>query len=165
MFLLVVVLLLAISVWAAYGRPGGSFLPEFAKLLDRSKIVAGKSDARITRARLDGEFRGRNVVILLERWRRQFSNRIEVSLQTQAATTLETFSFTGDKVDREGELALFALEVNHELKLAHEDGHLKASRVWPSLFGFADRFDRAKWQSVLDAMHTLAGSLERREAR
>jgi hypothetical protein len=165
MFLLVLVILLAIGAWAV-ARPRGRFLPEFAKLLDRPELVDGPSDGRVARASLKGEFRGRKIVILLQRVRRHFANMLEVSMETRAARTLETAAFTGDKVDREGELALFALEVTHELRLSHEDGWLKArwGESRPSL-DFPQRFDAPKWQSVLDAMHTLAGSLERREAR
>lgn len=165
MFLLVLVILLAIGAWT-FGRPRRTFLRAFAKLLDRPEVADGPSDARFARASLTGEFRGRKIVILLQRVRRHFANTMEVSMETRAASTLETATFTGDKVDREGELALFALEVTHELRLSHEDGWLKAR--WgasrPSL-DFPQRFDAPTWQRVLDAMDTLARSLERREAR
>jgi hypothetical protein len=50
-----------------------------------------------------------------------------------------------------------ALEVKHELMLRHMDGYLKAHLGL--LPGF---FDRSKWRSVLEAMDTLAGSIEQR---
>jgi hypothetical protein len=60
-------------------------------------------------------------------------------------------------------LALFALEAKHDLVLRLRDGCLKA--LWQpfNLMFFPGVFDPDKWQSVLEAMHCLAGSLERRE--
>jgi hypothetical protein len=60
-------------------------------------------------------------------------------------------------------MALFALEVNHELKLRHEAGCLKVRWGQFTMF-FPPTFDPPKWQSVLEAMHTLSGALERRAA-
>ena len=164
MFLFVILVVLAIGVWAAVGRPAARFLPEFAKLLDRPELLDDAGDGRVKRAFLKGQFRGRKIVILLQHRRRKFSNQVEVSMETHAGTTLDTAAFTGDKVDREGELALFALEVKHELRLKHEDGWLKAlwAESWPSV-DFPDRFDPSTWHSVLETMDTLAASLERRE--
>ena len=78
-----------------------------------------------------------------------------------------TYAFTGWS-DREGELALFALE-KHEFMLRHEEGCLKARwapQKVASLFtfdsNFPPNFDTQKCQRVLEAMHTLAASIERR---
>ena len=74
------------------------------------------------------------------------------------------YDFAGYRPDRGSELALFALEAKHELRLSHHDGCLKA--LWQPIgfFIFPGHFERPKWQSVLEAMHTLADSLERRAA-
>lgn len=80
---------------------------------------------------------------------------------------IESYEFTGYRSDREGELALFALEVKHEFVLRHEEGCLKA-RWAPNQatslfnFDFPSDFDTQRCQRVLEAMDTLAGSIERR---
>ncbi len=85
-------------------------------------------------------------------------------METRSTTTIESYEWS----DRESELALFALEVKHHFRLKHEEGCLKAlwggGSSWSSLFTFPPRFDPTMWQSVLEAMQTLAGSLERRAA-
>jgi len=77
---------------------------------------------------------------------------------------MESADLTGFRDDREGELALFALEVTHDLKLRHEARCLKVK--WSPPFAhpltFSPTFDPPKWQSVLEAMHTVSGALERR---
>jgi hypothetical protein len=88
-------------------------------------------------------------------------------METHAAATIEPFAFTGSRVDREGELALFVLEVKHRCRLRHGDGCLKASwggGTWHSLFSFPPPFDAQEWQGVLEGLHRLANSLERRAA-
>jgi hypothetical protein len=104
-------------------------------------------------------------VILLERKLADHDapGRLIVSMETRAAATIHSHEFAGDS-DRETELALFALEAKHELRLMHQSGCLKA--LWEPIgfFIFPGRFEQPKWQSVLEAMHTLAGSLERRAA-
>ncbi len=88
-------------------------------------------------------------------------------METSAAVLMESYEFAGYRSDRDGELALFALEVKHEFMLKHEEGCLKA-RWAPTkaaslfTFDFPPNFDTKKCQSVLEAMQTLAGSIERR---
>ena len=163
---LFVALSLACGVWA-YGRPKNGFLTDCATLLDRPEFVHGLENTLTRRAFLKGEFHGRKVVILLQNGRGEYSRNLVVSMETRAAVTVESYALTGDRSDREAELALFALEVKHEFMLRHEEGCLKA-RWAPhkvaSLFNFdfPPDFDTRKSQSVLEAMHTLAGSIERR---
>jgi hypothetical protein len=158
-------IVVAIAVWLAYGRPRRGCLPDFATLLDRPEFVDGFGNKRIGRAFLKGEFRGRNVVIMLQDWRGRY--RVVLSMETHSAATMESYDFTGYRPDRETEMALFALEVKHDLRLMHRDATLKALWQPVAFFIFPNPgvFDPAKWQSVLEAMHTLAGSLERRAAR
>ena len=164
--ILVLVLLLGIGVWLAYGRNGMGFLPSFAHLLDRPQIVGGFVNWLGGRSYLKGEFRGRKVVILLQRkrGRHDLPGRLVVSMETGAAAAMEPLDFAGYRPDRGTELALFALEAKHELRLSHQDGCLKA--LWQPIgfFIFPGHFERPKWQSVLEAMHTLADSVERRAA-
>ena len=158
------VLFAAISVWVAYGRPRLGFLPNFAKLLDRPEFVDDFRNRLSGRTFLKGEFRGRKVVILLQRGRRSRPHMLVLSMETHAAMTMDSSEFAGYKADREGELALFALEAKHELVLRLREGCLKA--LWQpfNVLFFPRVFDPKKWQSVLEAMHTLVGSLERKAA-
>ena len=161
MFLLFFLVLVPVIIWFAFARP--SFMRDFATLVERPEFVDGLANRLIRRSFLKGGFRGRQVVILLQYGKAR--KNIVVSMATGAAVIMETYDFAGYRADREGELALFALEVKHDIRLRHEDGCLKALWVpssWFSLFSFPPPFDRTKWQSVLEAMDTLSGSLERR---
>jgi hypothetical protein len=157
-------ILLAIGIWFMYSRrrPKKGFLPDFAKLLDRPEFVEGYDNWLIRRSFLKGEFRGRNVVVMLQLGKKRYPPMVVVSMETHAAAPMESYELTGFRDDREGEMALFALEVNHELKLRHEAGCLKVRWGQFTMF-FPPTFDPPKWQSVLEAMHAVSGALERRE--
>lgn len=162
----VLVLLLGTGVWLAYGRAGTGFLSGFANLLDRAEIVGGFINWLGGRSYLTGEFRGRKIVILLQRKRGRHDppGRLVVSMETGGAAVMNPHDFAGYRPDRGTELALFALEATHELRLTHQDGCLKALWQPTGFFIFPGQFERPKWEGVLEAMHTLAASLERRAA-
>ena len=164
MVLPLLVLFAAISVWVTYGRPRVGFLADFAKLLERSEFVNDFTNTLSGRTFLKGEFRSRKVVILLQRGRRGRPPMLVLSMETHTAMTMDSYEFAGYRADREGELALFALEAKHEFVLRLGDGCLKA--LWQpfNVLFFPRVFDPKKWQSVLEAMHTLVGSLERKAA-
>ena len=153
-------LILAVIVCLALKLPKRGFLPDFAKLLDRPEFVDGPHPGPTTRRSLKGEFRGRKVVIVLENRRGVY--KIVVSMETHCARTMESYEFTGYRPSREAEMALYALDVKHGLRLALGDGYLKASGSPRTSFSFAGPgvFEPARWRGVLEAMHTLAGSLE-----
>jgi hypothetical protein len=161
---LIYVLLAAVVIWVTYGYGGRrtSFLPDFGRLLELPELADGFSDRVAGRSLLKGEFRGRNVVIVLQHGTEDESPILVLSMETHAPPTMETYDFAGYKADREGELALFALEIKHQMKLRHRDGYLKAQCYAPSLGFFAGVFDSSKWQTVLEAMDTLARSIEQR---
>lgn len=159
-FFLLVAICLAWFLLVSSYRPKTRFLSDFATLLDRPEFVTGFENTLVYRAFLKGEFRGRKVVVLLQNGRGKFARNLVVSMETNAVLTIESYAFTGDKGDREAELALFELEVKHELKLRHEEGCLKA-RFSPSLLDLSD-CDTYKYHRVLEEMYTLAGSIERR---
>jgi hypothetical protein len=162
MGLLFFVMLGAASMWFAYGRPRTGFLPGFARLIERPEYVDGFDNRLAGRWFLKGEFRGRKIVILVQDGKGKYSPLLVVSMETSAPLTMATHDFAGYRADRDGELALFALEVKHELALRHEERCLKAAWRPLSLFFPGAFFDEPKWRSVLEAMHTLAGSIERR---
>lgn len=167
MFFLVVAISLALGLLVCSHRPKARVLSDFATLLDRPAFVHGLENTLAKRAFLKGEFRGRTVVVLLQNGRGQNSRNLVVSMETRAPVATDSYAFTGDRSDREGELALFALEVKHEFILRHEEGCLKARWAPHKVtsifhFDFPADFDTQKCQSVLEAMQTLAGSIERR---
>jgi hypothetical protein len=150
---------LVACVWLlTSGRAKRGFLPDFAKVLDHPEFV--ESDDFRRRSFLKGEFRGRKVVVMLQLGWQRWRAMLVVSMETHSAETMESYALTGFRGDREGELALFALEVTHELRLRHEDGCLKAR--WGQFILVPPTFDPPKWQSLLEAMHTLSGAIERR---
>ena len=153
-----------VSVWLKYGRPMGGVLLDFAKLVDNPEVVDDLRNRLAGRTFLRGEFRGRKVVILAQTGNRSRPEMLVVSMDTRAARTMESHDFAGYRADREGELALFALEAKLEFALRLQDGCLKALWQPLSLSLLPSRLDSLKCQSVLEAMHTLAGSLERRDA-
>jgi hypothetical protein len=169
-FFFLIALSVAWGVWV-YSRRKSGVLSDFATLLDRPEFVHGLENTLANRAFLKGEFRGRKVVVLLQNGGGEFSRNFIVSMETHAPVAMESYEFTGYRSDREGELALFALEVKHEFMLRHEEGCLKArwvphksASLFNFDFSFPHGFDTQKCQNVLEAMHTLAGSIERRTA-
>jgi hypothetical protein len=153
-----------VSVWLKYGRPMGGVLLDFAKLVDDPEVVDDLRNRLAGRTFLRGEFRGRKVVILTQSGNRHRPEMLVVSMETRAALTMDSHDFAGYRADREGELALFALEAKLEFALRLQDGCLKALWQPLSLSLLPSRFDSPKCQSVLEAMHTLVGSLERQAA-
>jgi hypothetical protein len=159
-------LILGLGIWFVFGGPGPRFLVDFAKLFDHSKITAGFANRLARRSYLTGEFRGRKVLVTLQRKRGRYGRAyLVVSMETSAMKTVDAHEFSRFGQTRDAELALFALEGQHALRLRHEPGCLKAS--WEPIIGifFPGRFEQPKWQSVLEAMHTLAGTLDQRAAR
>jgi hypothetical protein len=150
LFLVLFVLLSAIVIWLAYGRRNTRFAADFARLLESARSVDGFGDWIAGRAAV------RKVAIVLRDGEDQPSTLV-IAMATNAAPKMDTYDFAGYKADRDGEVAAFALEVKHGLKLRHVEDSLKA--VHHSLPG---SFDPSKWQSVLEAMDALCGSMERR---
>jgi hypothetical protein len=159
-----VIVLLGVGVWVAYGCAGKGFLPGFANLLDRPQIVAGFVNWLYGRSYLKGEFSGRKVTILLERIGEDRPSFLVVSMETSCLRALSHSDFEDHAPDRAGELALFALKARHDLRLALSDGCVTARAEQQILRPFPGRFDPDKWRDVLQQMHALAGSLERRAA-
>lgn len=156
--------LVALGIWFVF-VPRASFLTDFGKLIDHPKITAGFVNTLARRSYLTGQFRGRKIVILLQRKRGKYGRAyLVVSMETSATKTIESYEFLGVRETRDGELALFALEVKHELRLTHQPGCLKV--LWEpfSVLFFPGRLDPEKWRDVLAQMHALAGSVEQRAA-
>lgn len=150
---------------AATGR--STFLPALAKLVDRPEIRRGLANYLGGRSYLVGEFRGRRLTVLLKLKVMKYGEPgyLVIAMETCASPQwLEHDDFEAHARDRDGELALFALKAQHDLELALQDGCVKARWQPMGFFIFPGRFDPQKWQIVLEQMHALAGSLERRAA-
>ena len=168
MFFFLLAIVVGCGLWV-YASQRSSFLSDFATLLERPEFVQGLENTLARRAFLKGKFRGRKVVVMLQNGRGEFSRNFIVSMETHAPVTMATYEFTGYRSDHEGETALFALEVKHQFALRHEEGCLKArwepQKMAPLFtFDFPHNFDLEKCQRVLEAMDTLAGSIERRSS-
>ena len=168
-FFLVVAFSVGWGLLVSQHRPKTHFLSNFAKLLERPELVRGLENTLAHRMFLKGEFRGRNVVVLVQNARGTYGRKLVVSMETHARLIVESYEFAGDRDDREGAQALFALETKHEFVLRHEECCLKA-RWAPHktlrFFGLDFPFDfkTEEGRCVLEAMDTLAGSIERRYA-
>jgi hypothetical protein len=156
LLLVLLVLLSAMVAWLMYGRRKTRFAADFARLLESPRPSDGVGDWIANRSAITGEFRGRKVAIVLQD-RNEEPSTLVIAMATHAAPTMDTYDFAGYKGDRDGEVAAFALEVKHGLKLRHVEGWLKASRD-----SLPSSFDPSKWQGVLEALDTLCGSVERR---
>ena len=155
--LFILFLLLSVTVaWLGYSQRKTRFVDGFGRLLDAPRPVDGVSDWIRGRAAVGGEFRGRHVTIVL-RDRQEEPSTLVITMATLAAPTPDTYDFAGFRADRDGEAAAFALEVKHGLRLRHAEGYLQASRD-----SLPRSFDESTWQSVLETMATLCGSIERR---
>jgi hypothetical protein len=150
-------LLVAIVAWLTYSRRTTRFVADFATLLESPRSVDGFGDWIGGRSAVDGEFHGRKVGIVLQNGDEETPSIVVIAMATHAPPKMDTYDFAGYKGDREGEVAAFALEVTHSLRLRHVEGFLSASRD-----SFPRSFDPSRWQSVLEAMDTLCGSMERR---
>ena len=153
---------LAVRRLRPYARPKKGFLPDFATLLEWPEIVDG--GWLMKRSFLKGQFRGRKVVVLLQHYTGRYQNMVVVSMETHAPVTMENYDFAGYRSDRESEMARVLLQDHHEFRMRHADGCLKVKQHWQLFGNFPPPFEPGKWQSVLDAMDTVVGSLERRAA-
>jgi hypothetical protein len=157
-----IVILIVYWLSRADGRTG--FLPDFATLLDRPEIRVGFANHVSGRSYLVGEFSGRKVTILLERGGEETPSFLVVSMDTSYLRELSHSDFEDHARDHAGELALFALKARHDLRLTLRDNCLKARAEQRIFRTFPGRFDPDTWRDVLQQMHALAGSLERRAA-
>jgi hypothetical protein len=155
-----------VMYWFAMTDRKTGFLPGFATLLDRPEVRAGFANYLAGRSYLVGEFAGRKVMVLLEKGVEddQSPAFLVVSMETRSVLRLDHSDFEDHARDREGKLALVALKARHDLRLALIDGCVKARSEQKIFRSFPGRFDSEKWRDVLEQMHALAGSLERRAA-
>ena len=160
MFVLVLVLVVAI-VWV-FAAPGVRFLPAFANLLTEPVIQRSALSFFSGRSYLSGRFQDRDVAVRVQLKRSNHGQGyLVIAFRTPGVRSLNYDALDARVRDDAGRPALFTL-VAQDLLLSVEDGWLKG--LWrPQDFGFfPGRFSEEKWRKVLDAMQTVASSLEAR---
>ena len=73
------------------------FLPEFATVLEWPEFVNG--GWLLKRSFLKGQFKGRKVVILLQRYTGRYQNMVVVSMESHAPVTMENYDLAGYRPD------------------------------------------------------------------
>jgi hypothetical protein len=152
-----IVLLVGLGIALRFRVRKAGFLPGVSTLLERTTITEGFADGVAGRSSVTGEFRGRKVVVTLHQPGRFGRAHLVVSMETKATQTVDEHELLRIRYARDDQ----ALDVLQGLRLTHLPGSLKV--LWEPVavwVPFPGRFWPQKWQSVLEAMHTLAGMLE-----
>ena len=141
--------------------PAQQFLPAFARLLTTPTIKQGVLGFLSGRSYAAGQFGGRDVAIRLQqrRERRYQMGYLVVAVRTNGPATLDATGIEAHTRDEAGRRALFTLAAN-DLLLSVEDGWLKTMWKPVGFTFFPGRFEEGKWRPVLEAMRTVAASLE-----
>lgn len=146
-------------VWRL-SAPGERFLPAFADLLAGPSIRRGPLAFLSGRSDATGAFRDREVAIRLQLKRSRYAlGYLVLAMRIGGTARLTDAGIEARTRDEAGRRALSALAA-HELKLGAEDGWLKAQWKPQGFVIFPGRFSPARWRGVLDALHTVARSLE-----
>lgn len=156
-FLLLVVV--GFVVWTLMA-PGRAFLPAFARLLEAPFIQQSPLSFFSGRSYATGRFGGRDVAVRLQQKRGKYQvGYLVIAVRTGGPKTLDANGIEAHTRDEAGRKALFTMAAN-DLLLSLENGWLKT--MWKPI-GFAifpGRFAEEKWRPVLEAMQTVATSLE-----
>ena len=158
MFVLVLVLVVAI-VWV-FAAPGLRFLPAFANLLTEPVIQRSALSFFSGRSYLSGRFQNREVAVRVQLKRSNHGQGyLVIAFRTPGVRSLNYDALDARVRDDAGRRALFTLAAQ-DLLLSVEDGWLKGLWRPQDLGFFPGRFSEEKWRKVLDAMQTVASSLE-----
>ena len=156
-------ILLAIAgfvVWRVLAS-GQQFLPEFSRLLTSPAIERSPFSFFSGRSYATGRFGDRDVAIRLQQRRGKYQlGYLVIAVRTGGAQTLDSSEIDARIQDEAGRRALFAIAAS-DLLLTVEDGWLKTMWKPIGFVVFPGRFAAEKWRPVLEAMRTIAASLER----
>lgn len=156
---LLLLIIVVFVVWQL-NAPGQQFLPRFARLLAKPAILQGPASFISGRSSANGRFRDRDVAIHLHLKRSRYGQgRLVVAVRTRKQPPLTDSSIDARISDDAGRRALLSL-ATHGLLLSLEEDRLNALWKPQGFFIFPGRFSEAKWSEVLDALHTVATSLE-----
>ena len=137
------------------------FLSGLASVLTDPAIKRGPFSFFSGRSYATGRFQSREVALRLQLKRGRYAQGyLVVAVSTEGVPTLDYDGIEARVHDDAGRRALYAI-ASHDLVLGLDQGWLRA--LWkPQGFTiFPGRFSEQKWREVLEAMQTLATSLER----
>jgi hypothetical protein len=140
--------------------PGRAFLPAFARLLADPVIQQSPLNVFSGRSYATGRFAGREIAVRLQQKRgRHQAGYLVIAVRTGGPQMLDASGIEAHTRDAAGRRALFTIAAN-DLVLSVEDGWLKTMWKPIGFTIFPGRFSEEQWRPVLDAMQTLASSLE-----
>jgi hypothetical protein len=154
---LYIVLLVGFGIFLMFRVGKAGFLDRFTALLDRPTITEGFEDSVGGRSSITGGFRGRKVVVTLHQPGRFGKAHVVVSMETKATQIVDEHELLRFRYARDGQ----GLDALQGLRLTHQPRCLKA--LWEPVavwVPFPGRFRPQRWQSILEAMHTMASMLE-----
>ena len=156
---LLLLVVMAFVVWKL-NATGQQFLPAFARLLTAPRLERGLLSVFSGLSYATGQFHGREVAVRLQLRRGNHSaGYLVIAVRTGGAVTLDSSGIETQTRDEAGRLALFTL-AKHDLLLSVEDGWLKTMWKPVGFVVFPGQYSEEKWRPVLEAMHTVAESLE-----
>jgi hypothetical protein len=156
-FLLLVIV--AFVVWTLIA-PGRAFLPSFAQLLTEAALQQSPLSFFSGRSYVTGRFSGREVAIRLQQKRGKYQvGYLVIAVRTGGPQTLDANGIEAHIRDEAGRQALFTIAAS-DLLLSVEGGWLKTAWMPVGFVIFPGRFAEEKWRPVLEAMVTVAASLE-----
>ena len=140
--------------------PGRRFLPKFAELLTDPTVHRSPFSFFSGRSYATGTFKARPAVVRLQLKRTKYGQGyLVLALRTAGAQSFDNDGIERRTPDGPGRRALVSI-ARQDLLLTVEDGWLKA--LWrPQGFTiFPGQFSEDQWRDVLDALHTIASSLD-----
>jgi hypothetical protein len=124
------------------------------------KIEKGPLSLFSGRSYAVGTFRGRDVAIRLQLKRSRYGQGyLVVAVRTGGQPMLDDSGIDARTRDEAGRRALASI-TSHGLLPSVEEGWLKVLWKPQGFIIFPGRFSKEKWRDALEAMHTLATSLE-----
>jgi hypothetical protein len=156
---LLLLVVVGLVVWM-FMAPGRAFLPAFARLLEAPVIQQSPLSFFSGRSYATGRFGGREVAIRLQQKRGRYQlGYLVIAVRTNGPATLDANGIEAHTRDEAGRKALFTVAAN-DLLLSVEDGWLKTMWKPVGFVIFPGRFTEEKWRPVLEAMSTVAASLD-----
>ena len=143
--------------------PGRQFLGQFVRLLTSPTVQQGAWSFFSGRSYATGRYRDRDVAVRLQLKRSRYGQGyLVIAMPAGGPSTLDYAGLEGRIRHETGRRALATL-ANEDLLISVDEGWLKALWQPQGFFIFPGRFSEERWRGVLDAMHTLATSVEGRD--
>lgn len=146
-------------VWML-NAPGQAFLPAFSRLLEAPVIQRSPFSFLSGLSYATGRFKSREIALRLQLKRGRYqTGYLVIAVRTSGPPMLDASGIETHTHDEAGRKALFTIAAN-DLLLTVEDGWLKTMWNPVGFVIFPGRFEEVKWRPVLEAMTTVAASLE-----